>query len=122
MFHRMKQVREYYDLTQKAFGESLGVSRDVYANIENGRVEPRDTFLKLLVKTYHVNLDWLYTGEGDMFGLPSAEEAFIRVMTEIQLSDDEFIRSAIRAYWELEPSERAAIRKLTRNMLGMKDQ
>ena len=67
MYQQIKAVRKYTGKTQKDFGETLGVSRDVYANIENARVEPSKTFIQLLCSTYSINHEWLATGRGDMF-------------------------------------------------------
>ena len=42
MYDRIKAVREAYRLTQREFGERLGVSRDVISNLEYERVQPKD--------------------------------------------------------------------------------
>ena len=38
---RIKMVRETLQLSQRAFGEKLGVSRDVTSNMEYGRVQAK---------------------------------------------------------------------------------
>lgn len=67
MPNRIKSVREALDLSQREFGEKLGVSRDVISNIEYGRVQPKELLLRLLCQQYGVNEHWLETGEGEMF-------------------------------------------------------
>lgn len=67
MRSRIKAVRKSLGLSQRAFGEKLGVSRDVINNIELGRVEPKGLFLQHFCEQYNINEDWLNTGEGDMF-------------------------------------------------------
>ena len=47
MNSRILQVRKYLNLSQKEFGNSLGVSRDVIANYENGRVIPPNSIINL---------------------------------------------------------------------------
>lgn len=81
MHDRIRLVRKAVDLSQKDFGEKLGVSRDVMANIENNRVSPGNTFLQLLCSVFNVREEWLRTGEGDMF---QAEKSF---------SLDEYVRA-----------------------------
>ena len=49
------------------FGRRLGCSRDVIANLEYGRVEPKEVLLDHLCEIYSVNPAWLYRGEGPMF-------------------------------------------------------
>lgn len=65
--NRIKAVREALKLSQREFGEKLGVSRDVICNIEYGRVQPKKLFLQHMCHQYRVNTHWLETGEGDMF-------------------------------------------------------
>lgn len=65
--NRIKIVREALNLSQREFGEKLGVSRDVISNIEYGRVQPKKLLLQHMCQQYKVNEHWLETGEGDMF-------------------------------------------------------
>ena len=65
--NRMKAVREALDLSQREFGEKLGVSRDVISNIEYGRVPPKKLLLQHMCQQYRINRHWLETGEGEMF-------------------------------------------------------
>lgn len=64
---RIKAIREALHLSQREFGEKLGVSRDVISNIEYGRVQPKDLLLRHICQLYNVNEHWLLTGEGEMF-------------------------------------------------------
>lgn len=68
--NRVRLVREALDLSQREFGERLGVSRDVISNIEYGRVPAKKLLLQHICEQYHVNEHWLETGEGDMFEAP----------------------------------------------------
>ena len=67
LVNRMKAVRETLNLSQREFGEKLGVSRDVISNIEYGRVPPKKLLLQHMCQQYKVNEHWLETGEGEMF-------------------------------------------------------
>lgn len=67
MHNRIKAVREALRLSQREFGEKLGVSRDVISNIEYERVQPKELLLRHMCELYNVNEHWLQTGEGDMF-------------------------------------------------------
>lgn len=67
MTDRIKAVRKALNMSQREFGEKLGVSRDVISNIEYGRVKPRELFFQHICKLYQVNEHWLETGEGEMF-------------------------------------------------------
>lgn len=74
MNQRIKEIRNILNLSQREFGEKLGVSRDVISNIEYARVEPKKVFIQLLCTTYNVNEDWLLTGQGEMFFKISPDE------------------------------------------------
>ena len=67
LYNRIKAVRETLKLSQREFGEKLGVSRDVIGNIEYNRVPPKELFLRHMCELYNVNQHWLETGEGEMF-------------------------------------------------------
>lgn len=67
MPNRIRIIRETLKLSQREFGEKLGVSRDVISNIEYGRVLPKDLLLRHICQLYKVNEQWLRTGEGKMF-------------------------------------------------------
>lgn len=95
MSERMKAVREALRLSQREFGERLGVSRDVISNIEYGRVAPRAVLLRHICQCYRVNEHWLSTGEGCMFdGSPDEtkrlEEA-LHIFTTLRPEFQEYV-------------------------------
>ena len=85
-------IRESLQLSQRAFGEKLGVSRDVISNIESGRVHPKELLVRHILDLYSVNENWLRTGSGSMFDavpkinkkLEEAVEAFQNLCPEYQ--------------------------------------
>lgn len=82
MNERIRMVREKYKLSRAAFGEKLGVSGDVINNLERGRVDIKESIIKLICSIYLVDETWLRTGEGEMF---------------IQRSEDDELKQAIEA-------------------------
>ena len=75
----IKVLRKTLGLSQAAFGEKLGVSRDVIGNIEYGRVKPKDVFLNHICAVFNVRGEWLRTGAGDVF---DADERLSRDVKE----------------------------------------
>ena len=65
-------------LSMNSFGERLGVSKDVIANLEYNRVEPSEAMLLLISKTYGVRYEWLKTGEEPMYP-PESDDLLERV-------------------------------------------
>jgi len=78
---------------------------------------PSDRTITDICREFNVSEHWLRTGEGDMFIQLSEDADFIRVMTEIQVSDDELIKSILMAYWDLPNDKKAAIRDLVDGIL-----
>ena len=68
-------------LSMNSFGERLGVSKDVIANLEYNRVEPSESMLLLISKTYGVRSEWLKTGEEPMY--PPEADDFLERITRI---------------------------------------
>lgn len=66
MKDRIKEVRKMSGLNQTDFGTKIGVSRDVIANIEYGRVIPKDIHILAICQNFKVNEEWLRTGSGEM--------------------------------------------------------
>jgi len=64
---RLKRVRDTLGLSMVAFGKKLGCSRDVVANIEYGRSEPKEVFLNHVCDIFGVNRQWLFFGMEPMF-------------------------------------------------------
>lgn len=64
---RIRMVRERVKLTQQSFGLFAGVNKQVMYNIEKGRSEPSSVFLTILSEHFNVNVNWILTGQGEMF-------------------------------------------------------
>ncbi len=77
MSNRIKAVREVLKLSQREFGEKLGVSRDVISNLESERVQLKELLFQHICEVYNVNSHWLKTGEGEMFNTPPNNTAKI---------------------------------------------
>ena len=77
---RIKELRLSFTpkLSQRALGEKLAVSIDVIANLEYNRVEPSESMLILISKTYGVRYEWLKTGEEPMHP-PETDDLLVKV-------------------------------------------
>ena len=74
MNERITCLRKTLGLTQKQFGEKIGVQRGTVANYELGRNIPTETVRLMICKVYGVRREWLETGEGEMFEKKSRYE------------------------------------------------
>lgn len=122
MKSRIKQIRQHpiIDLSQEAFGKKIGVTGAAISRLESGDRNITDQMIYAICREFGVSEGWLRTGEGEMFIQLSDDADYIKVMTEIQVSDDEFIKSLLFSYWNLSSNEKAAIHKLVDGMIESK--
>ena len=86
---RIREARKALGLSREKFAEGLGLgSRGKIDNIELGRVEPDDAFVRLICQVYKINYDWLTTGKGEMFGVPDTRDEEIMAFVGEALADE----------------------------------
>lgn len=89
MKNRFIAIRKNFNLTQTEFGERLGVSRSVIANIEYDKVAPTASICKLVCREFNVNPYWLETGNGEMFNaVDDVEKAVSFYMSALKGGND----------------------------------
>lgn len=59
LYHRIRDLREDHDLTQKQMGQILSCSQRVYSNYERGELDIPTEVLRKLAKFYGVTSDYL---------------------------------------------------------------
>ncbi len=112
---RIKFIRKDLKLTQEAFGEKLGVSRDVINNLERDRVDIKEPMKKLICRIFNVDYFWLTEGTGEPYiGVPDLilEEA----IEKYNLDDTD--KKLIEEYIKLEPAVRDAIKNYLTNVFS----
>lgn len=93
---RIKELRNALNLTQTEFGERIGFSRPMVANLEGaGRAEIKEHTIHLICKEYKVNENWLRTGEGEMFVPMSAEEELIEFTRDLLIGEKESFKNRL---------------------------
>ena len=75
MKDRIKALRKNLGLTQEKFAERLSMKRNTIANYEIGRNEPIDAVVSLICREFNVNEEWLRTGKGEMYDIPTDDTA-----------------------------------------------
>lgn len=115
---RIKYIRTDLHLSQEAFGESLGVSRDVINNMERGRPEAKDYMLKLICKTYRVNYIWLTEGIGDPY-LASPDILSDEAIEKYHLKDND--KEIIERYIKLDPEKRELLKEIIVSIIKAPD-
>ena len=72
---RIKELRNFLDLTQQKFADRLGIQRGIIGKYEVDVSAPSDAVISLICREFNVREAWLRDGEGDMLEVkPRAEE------------------------------------------------
>ena len=88
MHERLRELRLALGLTQKAFGEKIGLQNSSIATYESGRNKPSGAAIKQICDRFRVNERWLRTGEGEMFVPCSPDEELSEALEKILLAAD----------------------------------
>lgn len=99
---RIKKIRSDAGLTQKEFGECIGVGRLYVSSLEIGQAQPGKARLFVIADKFNVNLEWLQAGNGepylsDEFKRERAERDYIvRLFTSLPVEMQKQIIDALR--------------------------
>lgn len=104
MNERIKEIRKDLGLNQQEFGERIGLKPTTITCYEKGSRKPNDAILKNICREFHVSKEWLLTGKGEKYIRHSA--MFAELLSEIDDSDDKFIKAFIETYMELDKDSR----------------
>lgn len=64
---RVKIIRKSLKLSQQKFADGLAISKGYVNAVEAGRTEPSFRFVKALIESYNVSINWVITGNGNIF-------------------------------------------------------
>lgn len=114
VYERIKELRKNtLKMSQAAFGERLGVNRDVINNIENNRLsrpEQKLSLYKLICSEFNISEKWLLDGTGEMYGSNEAEYSALidRVMT----GENEFAKNIFKTFSLFEERDWEALQRM----------
>lgn len=108
MNERIKEIRKTVDLSQKEFGEKIGVGKTAISKIEKGENSPSEQTIKSICREFNVNYAWIKEGLGEMFSkLP--ETLLDQVADEYNL--DELDKMIVKGYMQLSEEKRKVIKE-----------
>lgn len=106
MKDRIRRLRRELDLTQKDFGEAVGLTQNSITLIETGRRNISDYSIRNICREFNVNEEWLRTGVGEMFkAAPSSN--LDALAEEYKLSTASYVM--IEKFVNLKPEAQEAI-------------
>lgn len=109
MENRVKHLRKVLNLSQKDFGDVLGLRPNTISSIETGKNTLTEQNLKMICGAFQINENWLRNGTGEMYRKPPEIDELTRVVNEIVKSDDVFAKRFLIAYWNLSKENRTVI-------------
>lgn len=115
---KVKELRKYLNLTQKEFGERIGLKPNSISDIENGKNSLTDIVLKSICKEFNVNKDWLKTGKGEMFVDVLPEDELGAYLGKIGTGDYPEIERIIKAYFRLPEESQRAVDQFLKSLAG----
>lgn len=128
---RFKKLRKECGKSQEEWGKVFGITRSSVCDIESGRRSVTEKHIIMLSnwKDKRVNIDWLRTGEGDIFlPWPEEDETAAYVSSLLEEPDNPLyalIMEIMRTYTQLSPKSQEVLRdfsaKLRENLDAKKE-
>lgn len=109
MQERLKELRKALALTQQEFADKLQISRNNIGSYEAGKNQLSDAVIRLIVKIFYVNEDWLRTGRGPMFQPRERDEQIMDFVADAMAGESDNIKRRLLSvlarldedHWEL---------------------
>lgn len=105
MNQRLREVRKALGLKQREVAAAVHVADSTVASWETGSFTPGDRTIYSFCAQFHVNEDWLRTGEGEMFLNVDKKEQITKFVADVLTDDDSFKMRLISALTEMDVDE-----------------
>lgn len=111
---RIHALRKSLCLSQTQFAEKINLKTSAVSSYENGTRSISDRTISDIVRVYGCSEDWLRTGEGDMFPVPSnsSGEEFAKYAEQLLNSNsaiDEWTKELVVRWCKLTPERQKII-------------
>lgn len=107
-------------MTQADLANILKIKQSTVSMIENGNTELTDRNKEILIEKLNVNPDFLENGNGPIFLPELPEDEFSRIISEIEESEDEFIKNFLKTYWQLDDDAKEIIKSFAYSLVQKK--
>lgn len=119
---RIMMVVDALGISKSDFARQLSLTPAYISKLgKNTDAVPSDRTISDICREFRVSEVWLRTGEGEMFLRQTEAEQLAEITTRMELDlDDPFISmitSAVKSYYRLSETEKAAISKLVDGMI-----
>ena len=80
VYERIKEVRLKAKLSQVEFAERILLSKSFYGDLEIGKKNVNKRILFIVSKQFGISLNWLNTGQGEIYENPQSDQRKERLM------------------------------------------
>ena len=113
MNKRIAQIRKESALSQQAFADRIGITKNFVSLLETGNRVPSDRTISDICREFNINESWLRTGEGEMMRPVSRDEEISSFMGDVMRGEsDDFRRRLVAVLAKLDASEWEILEKM----------
>ena len=131
---RIKRLKNKLNITSSVLADKLSIPVRTIGSYERDEVPPSEKFLNALITKFHVNINWLLTGNGEMFINAKDENDLIyinKLQDKFCLSEDEVVglldvlecsasREMVLRFIQIKNGNKEALDSLIYNLQGIK--
>lgn len=115
MKDRIKLIRNSVKMNQTEFGKQIGVSRDIIASYETGRVTPPQMAIEMICTKFHISKEWLVDGVGDMHDFQLEDDTPGKLVSKY-ITSPERVKKLMRELVALDESWLLKLDEIIRNI------
>ena len=134
MGKRIKELKSILKMTSAELSKSLNIPTRTIGSYERDEAQPGPKFLNALIVEFGVNINWLLTGNGDMFISPKTKmdiNYIANLKETFKLTNDELnglidiletdaSREMVLKFIEIKKGNKEALDSLIYNLQGIK--
>ena len=131
---RIKNLRKSMNITAKDFADILQIPLRTVGSYERNEAQPSPKFFSALIDIYNININWLLTGDGNVFlnEQNKIDESFISLLkSKFNMSDDEIAglidvlasdasKEMVLKFISIKRGDKEALNSLISNLQGIK--
>lgn len=131
---RVKELKRSLKITSRELAEAIDIPVRTIGSYERNEALPGPKFLNALFEKYHVNINWLITGKGEMF-TSSKTEVDLTYLSQlkdrlnlspaeleglIEILNSDASRDMVLKFIEIKKGNKEALDSLICNLQGIK--
>lgn len=113
---RIKYIRKDLKMSQKDFGEKIGLKPNSLSDIETEKNSLTEQILKAVCREFNVSEQWLRKGKGEIYKFVQTDD-YSEIATIIGEKDPK-AKQAIIDYWKLSESDKELFWKFMKRFMG----